>query len=462
MTHHHKLEIEPIDLADLYTATRHRTEAITSTLVPEDFVVQTMECMSPPRWHLGHTCWFFEMAFDQILPDYKPYKSEFHWFFNSYYDRFGKRIERPLRGTRSRPTVEETLNYRHVVDETVLAYLSGKLAIAPTTEGLELIRLGIEHEIQHQELLVYDIKNLLLDAFVVPPELYHGQRRALPGTDPLNSRHQGPSSASTQLAPAPDTFVSFDAGVFTMGHGGSAGFRFSFDNEGPQHRVFNEHYQMATAPVTCAAFAEFIRDGGYTKSQLWLSDGWNFIQREKIQRPLYWEEEDQQLFVRDFFGRHELSLCGTEPVSHVSYYEACAFAKWAGARLPSEAEWEQACCLGTSGESAPSASYIRRSNTLDSGFWRTISIFDMPEGTLPSGLSHLFGNVWEWTSSDYAPYPGYRPTFVEYNDKWMCNQRVLRGGSYATWGAHLRPTYRNFFYPHERWMLAGFRLAKSP
>lgn len=452
---------DPAALRDLYLSTRRRTETLTSTLYPEDFVVQTMECMSPPRWHLGHTCWFFEMAFAQVWPAYKPFRAEFHWYFNSYYDRFGRRIERPLRGTRSRPTVNETLSYRRFIDEAVCLYLDGSAGVPTAQEGLDLIRLGIEHEIQHQELLVYDIKNLLIDAFEVPPQLFYGKERSSRGKNTsgiwdISKNRIGPERD-------PDRFVSFEAGIFEMGCRAEDQGLFCFDNETPKHRVFNEHFFMATAPVTCAAFAAFIRDGGYEQSQLWLSDGWNFIQREKIHYPLYWEEEDGELFVRDFFGRHAVSDCGDEPVCHVSYYEAAAFARWAGARLPTESEWEQASCSGLQGNLTEKEleATIRNSNTLDAGYWRTVSVQDLEGGRLPTGLWQLFGNVWEWTSSDYAPYPGYQTTFVEYNDKWMCNQRVLKGGSFATWSAHLRHTYRNFFYPHERWMLAGFRLAKS-
>lgn len=453
---------DPVALRELYLSTRRRTETLTSTLYPEDFVVQTMECMSPPRWHLGHTCWFFEMAFAQVWPAYQPFRSEFHWYFNSYYDRFGRRIERTLRGTRSRPTVDETLLYRRFVDEAVCLYLDGAPGVSTTAEGLELIRLGIEHEIQHQELLVYDIKNLLLDTFVVPPQLLGGRNRSPTTRESQRVSNRSESKPSPERGP--DRFVSFDAGVFEMGSRAPDQSLFCFDNETPRHRVFNEHFLMATTPVTCAAFAAFIRDGGYEKSQLWLADGWNFIQREKIRHPLYWEEDEGEYFVRDFFGRHPVSECGDEPVCHVSYYEATAFARWAGARLPTESEWEQASCSGVQGALSGQeiAACIRGSNTLDAGYWRTVAVQELEYGRLPTGLSHFFGNVWEWTSSDYAPYPKYQPTFVEYNDKWMCNQRVLRGGSFATWGAHLRHTYRNFFYPHERWMLSGFRLAKSP
>jgi ergothioneine biosynthesis protein EgtB len=444
---------ETSSIADLYSQVRARALEIVAPLEIEDYVVQTAEFMSPPRWHLGHTSWFFETVLQKYKAGYQVYSDEFLFYFNSYYEGFGARIERPKRGTRSRPTVKETVKYREHIDEQMSRFIEQLSGRDDADEIVQIVRLGLEHEMQHQELLVYDIKHLLCDQFDAP------------------------------MKPAPRSIESItgmaeiEGGLFELGFkagkdageppAGMRALHFAFDNEKPRHKVFLENFQIDHAPVSNGDYLEFINEGGYLCFRWWHSAGWERVNQEKWQAPLYWEQRDGEWLVRDFAGLHRVSDKLNEPVSHVSFLEASAYAKWAGKRLPTEAEWEKAATFSSSlnskrefpwGDEAPDE---RRGNLFENGLWSVAPIGAFPEGQSAYGCQQMIGDVWEWTTSDYTPYPGFKSEFDEYNDKWFVGQKVLRGGSLATPQIHIRSTYRNFFYPHERWMIAGFRCAKD-
>ncbi len=444
-------EQEALATTELYKSVRARTMQIVAPLEIEDYVIQTAEFMSPPRWHIGHTSWFFETLLQAHQPGYKVYSQEYLFYFNSYYEGFGARIERPKRGTRSRPTVRETVAYRNHVDEHMLAFLETSHA-----EGvLALIRLGLEHEMQHQELLVYDIKHLLCDQYNAP----------------------------IKPAPAVSTTVEglaeIEGGLFWLGydrHGRSpsvskgsttANYDFAFDNEKPAHQVFLRDYALDRALVTNGDYLEFIHAGGYQNFRWWFSEGWEVVNRELWRAPLYWELHDDQWLIRDFARLHTVASKANEPVCHVSFFEASAFAKWAGKRLPTEAEWEKAATFSPKTDARRDFPWgdddvnELKANLFENGLWAPAPIGSFPDGANAYGCHQMIGDVWQWTTSDYVPYPGFRSEFDEYNDKWFVNQKVLRGGSFATPQAHIRSTYRNFFHAHERWMTSGFRCAKD-
>ena len=439
-------------IADLYQSVRARTLEIVAPLEIEDYVIQTAEFMSPPRWHIGHTSWFFETVLQKFQPGYQTYREDFLFYFNSYYEGFGARIERPKRGTRSRPTVAETKKYRAHIDEQMVRFIETVSSRDDVDEILSIVRLGLEHEMQHQELLVYDIKHLLCDQFAAPMK------------------------AAPQSIERVSGMVEVEGGLFEVGYSaagdgcepqaGMAALPFAWDNEKPAHKVWLEDFSIDRAPVSVGDYLEFINDGGYQNFRWWHSAGWEKVNTEHWQAPLYWEQHRGEWMIRDFAGLHRAVDKAGEPVSHVSFLEASAYAKWAGKRLPTEAEWEKAATWSRSanskqdfpwGGSPPDESHA---NLFENGLWSVAPIGSFPAGQTTNGCQQMIGDVWEWTTSDYVPYPGFQSEFDEYNDKWFVGQKVLRGGSFATPRIHIRSTYRNFFYPHERWMIAGFRCAK--
>ena len=447
-------------IIDLYKSVRARTMQIVAPLEIEDYVIQTAEFMSPPRWHIGHTSWFFETLLQTYKLGYQPYSKEFLFYFNSYYEGFGARIERPKRGTKSRPTVKETVAYRNHVDEQMLPFLETIAQHRDAKTVLPLVRLGLEHEMQHQELLVYDIKHLLCDQFDAPVK-----------------------SAPTSVVKV-EGMAEIEGGLFWLGYGPGNGptlsegadesgvepphFKdFAFDNEKPAHQVFLQDFSIDHALVSNGDYLEFIHDNGYEDFRWWFSEGWEVVNREQWRAPLYWELHDGEWMIRDFSGLHAATSKVNEPVSHVSFFEASAFAKWAGKRLPTEAEWEKAATFYSNngervafpwGNEPPDVS---KANLFENSLWAPAPIGSFPAGQNSYGCHQMIGDVWEWTTSDYVPYPGFKSEFDEYNDKWFVNQKVLRGGSYATSQIHIRTTYRNFFHAHERWMVSGFRCAQD-
>ena len=425
-------------MIELFKQIRDQTMCIVAPLEIEDYVVQTAEFMSPPRWHIGHTSWFFETLLQTYQPGYRIYNEDYLFFFNSYYEGFGPRIARDRRGTRSRPTVAETVRYRKNIDEAMVQFLGQIEGRADAEKVLALVRLGLEHEMQHQELLVYDIKHLLCD-------LYNA-----PATTP-------PVAAETVTGMA-----EIEGGLFELGYEGGD---FAWDNEKPRHKVFLLDFALDRAPVSNGDYLEFVQSsgaGGYHDYRWWLSEGWDAVHREQWEAPMYWELHDDEWMIRDFHGLHSAKEKADEPVAHVSYFEAAAYAKWAGKRLPTEAEWEKAACFDSQrsffeGDRAPK---VANANLLDRQLWGVAPIGSLTQGRGGYGCEQMIGDVWEWTTSDYTPYPGFKSEFDEYNDKWFVGQKVLRGGSFATPAIHIRSTYRNFFHPHERWMISGFRCAK--
>jgi len=435
-------------LIELYQSVRRRTMEIVAPLEVEDYVIQTAEFMSPPRWHIGHTSWFFETVLQAHQPGYQVYSDDFLFYFNSYYEGFGARIERPKRGTKSRPTVKATVAYRNHIDEQMVRFIE-------RTDDLtvhSLVRLGLEHEMQHQELLVYDIKHLLCDQFDV-------------------TTAAKPVSVATV-----EGMAEIEGGLMKLGYGldgplyqsdgrPSHSKEFAFDNEKPEHQVFIQDFAIDRAPVTNGDYLEFIRDGGYKNFHWWFSEGWETVNREQWQAPLYWEFHDGQWMIRDFNGLQSVSERKYEPVCHVSFFEASAFAKWAGKRLPTEAEWEKAASYDARGSKhsfpwGDDTPELTHANLFENGLWTVAPVGAYPDGASAYGCHQMIGDVWEWTTSDYVPYPGFKSEFDEYNDKWFVNQKVLRGGSFATPQLHIRSTYRNFFHAHERWMTSGFRCAR--
>jgi len=404
-----------------YESIREASLCIARPLRTEDYVVQSMPDASPAKWHLAHTSWFFEQfLLSPSLPGYQAFDPDYGFLFNSYYEAVGARHARGDRGLLSRPAVEDVLRYRRHVDEQMLRLLEHR---AVRQEILALIELGLNHEQQHQELMLTDIKHLL-------------------SRNPLEPAYREDLSRSGPLpAGSCPGWTAFEGGLHEIG--AEPGEEFCFDNESPRHRVFLYPYELADKPVVNSEFSEFIRAGGYRDARHWLSDGWAMVQHECWQRPLYWSEDLQSEFTLG--GRCDLDPFA--PVCHVSYYEADAFASWAGLRLPTESEWELAAAQ----------------HALSGNFVEQDRLHPVAAGPTP-GPAQMFGDVWEWTASDYGPYPGFRVAagaVGEYNGKFMCNQRVLRGGSCVTPASHVRRTYRNFFYPHSRWQFMGFRLARD-
>jgi len=454
-------------IATLYQSVRARTLEIVAPLEIEDYVIQTAEFMSPPRWHIGHTSWFFETVLQKYLPGYKTYSDEFLFYFNSYYEGFGARIERPKRGTRSRPTVAETVAYRSYIDKQMSRFIGDVLNRDDAETILAIVRLGLEHEMQHQELLVYDIKHLLCDQFDAPIKPasrsiadVSGMAEVEGGLFELGYKETGRDAGEP---PAEMRALQGMRALQRM----PAHRPFAFDNEKPQHTVFLQDFLIDRAPVSNGNYLEFINAGGYQDFRWWHSAGWEKVEQENWLAPLYWEQHDGEWMIRDFGGLYSVPEKLSEPVSHVSFLEASAYAKWAGKRLPTEAEWEKAATYSQElnskqqfpwGNTEPDET---KANLFENGIWSVGPVGAFPAGQSAYGCQQMIGDVWEWTTSDYAPYPGFKSEFDQYNDKWFVGQKVLRGGSFATPRSHIRSTYRNFFYPHERWMIAGFRCAKD-
>ncbi len=408
------------DLDAFYVRVRERSEALCATLAPEDTVVQSMPDASPVKWHLAHTTWFFEQFVLSRDAAWMPAHPEWRYLFNSYYQSVGPMHARARRGLLTRPTLREILDFRHRVDTAVRTWLVDH---GDDAELVVLVTLGLNHEQQHQELLLTDIKHLF-------------------SVNPLE-----PAYADLPVPPAgadvPLRFIPGDEGPVDIGHAGSG---FAYDNESPRHRQWLHPHALANRPVNNAEFRRFIDDGGYRTPTLWMSEGWATVQREGWAHPLYWSDDLDSEFT--LAGRRELDPLA--PVCHVSYYEADAFARWAGARLPTEAEWE---CQAAGLEPA-------HGHFQEDGFLH-------PRAPHPDATAEplqMFGGVWEWTASPYVAYPGFKPmegALGEYNGKFMCGQWVLRGGSCATPRGHVRASYRNFFYPPDRWQFMGLRLGKD-
>jgi len=407
-------------LRQRHAAVRALSLALAAPLSAEDQCVQSMPDASPVKWHLAHTTWFFEaMLLRPLQPGYRAFDERFFVLFNSYYESLGPRHPRPQRGLLTRPSAAEVLRYRAHVDAATAAFIAG-CDDDTWRRAAPLLELGLNHEQQHQELLLTDIKHALsLNPLL--PAMFGVEPAAAPG--------------------APASWVDFDGGEVGIGHDGPG---FAFDNETPRHAVRLLPYALASRPVSCGEYQAFIADGGYRKPELWLSEGWAQAQSQGWAAPLYWREGDQTLFT--LYG--ERALRAEEPVCHLSFYEAAAYAEWAGARLPTEFEWEAAVGADAAAPGLDAAAPDPHPRAASVG----------------PGLQQAFGAVWQWTRSSYDPYPRFRPAagaVGEYNGKFMVGQIVLRGGSCATPAGHSRASYRNFFPPAARWQFSGLRLAQD-
>ena len=410
-----------------YLQVRATTQGLAEPLSAEDCQAQSMPDASPVKWHLAHSTWFFEtFMLERFEPEFTPFDASFRMLFNSYYNSVGEKHPRPHRGLLTRPSLDRVLAYRAHVDERMRAVIDRHAGRDAAFDAL--LALGLNHEQQHQELILMDVKHLLW-------------------CNPLRPAYR--RAAVTSVTPTlPTAWVHLEGGVVDIGHAGEA---FGFDNETPRHKVLLRPFELANRPVTQGEYLAFIEDGGYERPEFWLSLGWEAVCDGGWRAPLYWERLDDEWHVFTLAGRMPLSR--DLPVCHLSYFEADAFARWSGARLPTEAEWEYAAQCAEPTQAG--------ANTLDAG-----TLMPQPARAPHAGcaFSQLLGDVWEWTSSSYAPYPGFAPppgAVGEYNGKFMCNQYVLRGGSFATPASHLRPTYRNFFPPGTQWQFAGVRLARD-
>ena len=416
------------NLAQRYQDTRGFSERLCAPLAVEDFVVQSMPDASPTRWHLAHTTWFFEtFVLARWISDYRPVDPHYQYLFNSYYNGVGEQFPRSQRGLLTRPTVAEVFEYRRAVDEHMTRLLA-TLAEADAGEVGRIVELGIHHEQQHQELLLTDIKHAFSCNPLAP--VYRASAPSNTATDD-EAYHQ------------PGNWSVHDGGVVEVGHQGAD---FAFDNERPRHRVFLNPFEIQQYLVTVGEFLAFMKDGGYQRPDLWLALGWSTVREGQWSAPLYWVEKDGAWWHFTLSGLRPLAA--EEPVCHVSYFEADAFARWSGARLPTEIEWEHAAA----------------GKPLVGSFAESERFHPRSAADERATLANLYGEVWQWTSSPYTPYPGYVAppgALGEYNGKFMCNQYVLRGGSCATPASHMRGTYRNFFPPEARWQFSGLRLARD-
>lgn len=404
-------------MASRVSAVRQLTEELAAPLSPEDQCIQSMADASPVKWHLAHTTWFFEtLLLLPHVPGYEAHDRRFHYLFNSYYESLGDRHPRPQRGMISRPSCDDILRYRRHVDAAMLRLLDHSY----TAEIAELCELGLQHEQQHQELILTDIKHAL------------SSNPVLPAYSKLPER--------PDQTPVPISWQDHAGSMYWIGSGTGS---FAFDNEQPRHRVLLAPFRIASRLTTCREYLEFVRDGGYERPELWLSDGWNFIRTQNIRAPLYWTKNQDEWAIFTLGGLRPLRL--SEPVVHISFYEAEAYARWCGKRLPTEFEWEAAA----------------RGEPVSGQLLQTGNLHPEPA---KKGESQFYGDAWEWTRSAYDPYPGFKPwagPASEYNGKFMCGQIVLRGGSCVTPADHIRPGYRNFFPPGARWQFSGIRLAED-
>ncbi len=415
-------------LIEKFSTVRNQTIALIEPLEAEDFVIQASSDVSPPKWHIAHTTWFFErMILQEYSEDYRVFHPEYNYLFNSYYNSIGPYQPRQQRGMLSRPTVEDIIAYRSYVDGQMIEFLKEDRTPEDQRKIEALVEMGLQHEQQHQELILMDVKNNFF-------------------TNPLLPAYQSKSRATDvpENAVKETSFIQFEEGLVEIGHTGDG---FAFDNESPRHKTWLYPFKLATRPVTNGEYLAFIEAEGYEKSEYWLSDGFSTVQKEGWKAPLYWmKDEAGEWTIFTMNGVEPLRL--DEPVCHVSFYEADAYSRYIGKRLPTEAEWEWA---------SRQVDSVTKRNMMGSGTFHPVAV-EESETTLAS----MFGNVWEWTSSAYSSYPGSKPlegALGEYNAKFMCNQMVLRGGACVTPDDHIRETYRNFFPPDKRWLFGGFRLA---
>ena len=439
------LQKDTKDLLDEFVQVRKVTLELFEPLGIEDAVIQSDTFGSPPNWHIAHVTWFFQKVLEKHgtpLADSKVNLA----YLNSYYQKYGEILPKSDRGKYPRPTVAQNLRYRAIVEGKVVSLIREARKSGGIAKELSYdINLGIQHEMQHQELMVYDFQH------------YYGRF-----PDPDDSYRPKTVNAAPRSKERPRGMVDVPGGIFELGFSGNG---FCYDNELPEHKVYLQPFKIDAAPVTNGEFEKFIEDGGYREYKYWLADGWDMVREQGWTAPLYWQQKDGRWVKKDLRGLRELDP--DEPVVNVSYYEAEAYARWAGKRLPTEAEWEKAASwneeLGRKtlypwGDSPPTP---RHANLLDSYTWGPAKVGAYPQGKSHYGCHQMVGDVWEWTSSEYVLYPGFMSKFPEYTDKWAVNQKVLRGGCFATPAGQIHNSYRNYFKPHERILFAGFRCASD-
>lgn len=429
--HSPRTEAAPSGLVPLFQQIRAQTEALIRPLSAEDCQLQSMPDASPAKWHLAHLTWFFEtFILERFEQEFKPFDLNFRVLFNSYYNGVGDKYPRPQRGLISRPTLEDVLAYRAEVDEKMLSLLDQRLGGADHAELSALVTLGLHHEQQHQELLLTDIKHAL----------------SLNPSRPAYARHWPLAG----ISPQPLRWSGFEGGLLEHGFNPGVDGAFAFDNETPRHKVYIAPFEIGSRLVTNGEMMAFIEDGGYRRPELWLSMGWDWVQTTRATMPMYWQAHAGGGGFQNFTLQGMVQVDPHTPVCHLSYFEADAYARWAGARLPTEFEWE----LAARGVQTPQGNFV------ENAAYHPIA----QQQQNPGAPAQMFGDVWEWTQSNYNPYPGYKPwegLVGEYNGKFMCNQFVLRGGSCATPQSHIRASYRNFFPPDAQWQFSGLRLARD-
>ena len=422
-------------LLESFNETRETTLGLLKNLQKDDFGVQTAVFMSPPKWHIGHVSWLNEIVLNKTQKDYKFYSDEFSGYLNSYYNQFGKPHDKSKRGIMSRPTVDEILEYFDAITDRVRKVISKPL----DKDIAYLFTMAIHHECQHQELLVYDLQHLL-------GEQYRPPQRKQPET-PTNIEKNS---------------IKIDGGLYNMGYSGND---YCYDIELPEHKTYLNDFKIDNFLVSNREFLDFMNDGGYEDYSFWLSDGWDAVKENNWIAPMYWVIEEYVWFTRVFVGKRKINQ--DEPVCHVSFYEAAAYCKWAGKRLPTEAEWEKAALWNEEkqtktdfpwGNERPTAELA---NLLESNVWNCSTVGAYEKGKSRYGCYQMIGDVWDWKSSEFVGYPGFKSGFDEYNDKWFTNQKVLRGGSFGTPEKSIRGSYRNFFRLNERWLISGFRCAED-
>ncbi|MCB0404484.1 MAG: ergothioneine biosynthesis protein EgtB [Bdellovibrionales bacterium] len=409
-------------LSKTYQVVRDASTRLCAPLERDDYQVQSADFVSPPKWHLAHTTWFYEtFLLKAEKRGYEAFHPAFSYLFNSYYETVGKFHARPQRGILSRPTLDEVRRYRAHVDAHMREWLG---SATPSERSLQVLEVGLQHEVQHQELLLMDIKHIL-------------------ATNPLKPKYREDLKTAHSNSVAPMEFQAFNGGLHTVGYSGNG---FCYDNEKPLHTAYLEPFAIASRLVTNGEYLKFIEDGGYERPELWLSDGWDVVRAARWDSPAYWSQDERRWWLMTLGGVKEVDP--NEPVCHVSFYEADAFARWAKKRLPTEVEWEVAA----------------RAHPIEGNFLESDYLHPTPMSVDSNKSNQFFGDVWEWTLSPYTPYPGYVPyegALGEYNGKFMCNQFVLRGGACVTPQSHTRYSYRNFYHPGMRWQFSGFRLANS-
>jgi len=408
-----------------FQSIRKQTIELCKPLAVEDFVAQPVTDVSPPKWHLGHTTWFYEaLVLENYGDNYTEFDKRYNYLFNSYYESVGDRVQRPNRGYMTRPTVNEIILYREYVEDHMIKFLKNNSDKIDDKLGY-ILELGLQHEQQHQELLITDFKFIL-------------------GQNPMFPVYKDFIPKEDEVTNKKENFIGIEEGIYEIGFNGKG---FSFDNELGVHKVFLHPFKFQDRLITNREYLEFMDEGGYSRFNFWLSEGWEWVKMNNIHAPQYWHRIDDTWFVYTLSGLEELNQ--DEPVTHISYFEADAYARWKRKRLLTEFEWEVAALKFEPGP-------VKGSNFVENGNFRALP----PLG----GSKQFFGDAWEWTASAYLPYPGFKESegaIGEYNGKFMVNQMVLRGGSCVTSVKHIRPTYRNFFHPHLRWQFTGIRLAES-